>query len=213
MSFKAVLFDMDGVIVSSEPLHVIAFRNILAQHGFSLSNEDYLDHFAGKTDMAGFISYFGGQDGAPELDTIMGQKAREYAKLAQEELRPYPGVLELIERLADQGVLMGLVTGSLRSEAELTLTTFGIREHFSCVVSAHDIRFSKPNPEGYLQGADKLGVRPADCVVIEDAPSGVAAAVAAGMRCLGVLTTHSRADLAAATALVPALSATCLDRF
>jgi beta-phosphoglucomutase len=211
MNYKAVLFDMDGVIVDSEPLHVAAFQATLKRYGHELSEEQYKQHFAGRTDEAGFKQYFGFIGENVKLPIIMDEKARAYLDLAADQLVPYPGVVEFIRDLAVRKVPLALVTGSLRAEAEVTLKTFGLTDHFKAIVAAEDISRSKPSPEGYLKGADALGFKPADCIVIEDAPSGVKAAKAAGMRCLAVTTTHTEEELKEATALVGRLRHDCLD--
>ncbi|HLZ14959.1 MAG TPA: HAD family phosphatase [Candidatus Saccharimonadales bacterium] len=195
MNYKAVLFDMDGVIVDSEPLHVAAFRATLKRYGHDLSEEQYKQHFAGRTDEAGFKQYFDFIGENVDLPTIMDEKARAYLELAADQLVPYPGVVEFIRDLAARKVPLALVTGSLRAEAEVTLKAFGLTDLFKAIVAAEDISQSKPHPQGYLKGAKALGSEPADCIVIEDAPSGVKAAKAAGMRCLAVTTTYTEEEL------------------
>lgn len=103
------------------------------------------------------------------------------------------------------------MTGSLRAEAEVTLKAFELSNSFRVIVVAEDISQSKPSSEGYLKGAMMLGVAPVDCIVIEDAPSGITAAVAAGMRCLAVTTTHPKEELQKATAAVDQLRPGCID--
>jgi beta-phosphoglucomutase len=125
----------------------------------------------------------------------------------------YPGVIDFIRSLAARQVSLALVTGSLHLEADLTLKTFKIHDLFGAVIAAEDITESKPSPQGYLKAAAALGVEPAMCVVIEDAPSGVQAAVAAGTRCLAVTTTHSAKELGQAMQVVGELSLGCLDSF
>jgi beta-phosphoglucomutase len=210
MNYKAVLFDMDGVIVDSEPLHVAAFRATLKDYGHELTHEQYEQHFAGRTDEAGFKLYFDFIDETVELPVIMDKKAKAYLELAADQLVSYPGVTEFIRDLTSHQVPLALVTGSLRAEAEITLKAFGLTEVFRAIVAAEDILQSKPSPEGYLKGAKALGVKPADCIVIEDTPNGVKAAVAAGMRCLAVTTTHSKAELEAATLILDQLRPGCL---
>jgi len=210
MNYKAVLFDMDGVIVDSEPLHVAAFQATLKRYGHDLSEDQYKKHFAGKTDEAGFKHYFDFINETVELSAIMDEKARAYLELAADQLVSYPGVIEFINELAMQKVPLALVTGSLRAEAEITLKTFNIDRYFSVVIAAEDISHSKPSPEGYLKASTALGVEPSDCVVIEDAPSGVKAALAAGMRCLAVTTTHTSDELSQASVLIDQLRPGCL---
>jgi beta-phosphoglucomutase len=211
MSYIAVLFDMDGVIVDSEPIHVAAFQATLKLYGHDLSDEQYKQHFAGRTDEAGFNRYFDFISETVDLPVIMDEKAKKYLELAADQLVPYPGVIEFILDLAERKIPLALVTGSLRQEAEITLSAFNITKFFKAVITAEDILHSKPNPEGYLKGAKTLGVRPADCIVIEDAPSGVKAASAAGMRCLAVTTTHKEKELAGATLIVDQLRPGCFD--
>lgn len=205
MSYKAILFDMDGVIVDSESLHVAAFQAVLKRYGHSLTDEQYKQYFAGRTDEAGFKQYFDFIGENVELPVIMDEKANTYLELAYDQLVPYPGVIEFIRDVASRNVLLALVTGSLRAEAEVTLKAFEITKFFSAVIAAEDINQTKPNPEGYLKAANALSTNPTDCVVIEDAPSGVKAANAAGMRCLAVTTTHTSEELKDATAVVDQL--------
>lgn len=211
MTYKAVLFDMDGVIVDSEPLHVAAFQATLKNYGYGLSHEQYKQHFAGKTDEAGFKQYFDLIGETVELPVIMDKKAKAYLSLAADQLVPYPGVIECIRDLAKQNVALALVTGSLRAEAEVTLKAFNLISLFLAVVAAEDITQSKPSPEGYLKGAKALGIDPADCIIIEDAPSGVLAAENAGIRCVAVTNTHTKDELADAALLVDQLKPGCID--
>jgi beta-phosphoglucomutase len=211
MNYKAVLFDMDGVIVDSEPLHVAAFQATLKNYGHDLTDEQYKQHFAGRTDEAGFKQYFDFIDETVELPVIMDEKAKAYLELAADQLVPYPGVIEFIRDLAEHKVPLALVTGSLRVEAEVTLKAFGITDLFNAIIAAEDTSQSKPNPEGYLKGAKALGFEPADCIVIEDAPSGVKAASAAGVCCLAVTTTHTEEELKEATLIVDQLRPGCID--
>lgn len=211
MNYKAVLFDMDGVIVDSEPLHVAAFQATLKRYGHDLSEEQYKQHFAGKTDEAGFKQYFDFIGETVELPVIMDAKAKAYLELAADQLTPYPGVIELIRDLAKHEMPLALVTGSLRAEAEVTLKAFGIADLFKAIIAAEDISQSKPNPEGYFKGAQAVGFEPVECIVIEDAPSGVKAANAAGMRCVAVTTTHSEEELKGASLIIDQLRPGCLD--
>ncbi len=211
-NIRSVLFDMDGVIVESVPIHTKAAQNVLRKYGLELTDEEYRQHFAGRTDEAGFAYYLELQ-GADELDLagMLREKAAEYAALSTGELKPFPGVVEFIQSLAGSGVTLALVTGSIRPEAELALTTFKVRQLFRELVTADDIVHSKPHPEGYLRGLRALDALPAHTVVIEDAPDGVYAAKRAGMRCVGVTNTCSSRELAAATVVTAQLAPGCLD--
>lgn len=205
MSYRAVLFDMDGVIVDSEPLHVAAFQTTLQGYGHELTHDQYKQHFAGRTDEAGFKQYFDFIGETVDMPVIMDVKAKAYLELAADQLVAYPGVIAFIRELAERKIPLALVTGSLRTEAEVTLKAFDLTNLFSAVIAAEDIEHSKPHPEGYLEGAKALKTDPADCIVIEDAPSGVKAAEAAGMRCVAVTNTHDKEELKGATLIVDQL--------
>lgn len=211
MSFRAVLFDMDGVIIDCEPIHLAAFQAVLKHHGHTLTDGQYKRYFAGKTDQAGFQDYFDSVGEGINVPAIMGEKAKAYLALASDRLIPYPGVIELIQDLAGRGIPLAIVTSSLRAEAELTLKFFGIRKLFSVVIAAEDFTHSKPDPESFLKGAVALHITPADCVAIEDTPSGVKSALAAGMRVIGVTNTHTAKELQEATLILGKLQPGCLD--
>jgi beta-phosphoglucomutase len=206
VNFNSVLFDMDGVIVDSLPTHALAAQNVLRRHGYELPTEEYRQHWAGLTDTAGFEQYFQKRGVEIDLSAIVKEKANEYMTLCDGNLRPCPGALEFIDYLVREGVTLGLVTSALKTEAELTLRAFGIRNKFKAVVTANDITHSKPHPEPYLKGALALGTVPARCIVVEDATDGVLAARRAGMRCVAVTNTCTADELWAATIVVDRLS-------
>jgi len=205
MKYKAVLFDMDGVILDSEPLHVAAFQATLGRFGHELDMNGYEAHFAGKTDEAGFKQYFDFINEKADIPAIMSKKAKKYIELAKDQLIPYAGIVQLIKELSEH-VPLALVTGSLRSEVDVALKACGIEGQFSAIVTADDITKSKPDPEGYLKASALLGIYPKDCVVVEDSPSGINAAIAATIDCIAVTNTHSKEELKAATMVVDELS-------
>ena len=198
--FKAVLFDMDGVIADNEPLHAKAFQAVLEAKGHKLADDDYTRYFAGKTDRLGFEDFQSAIKQELDIPTLLDEKAEQYAGIAAHESRIFPGVKDSVEYLANKGLKTALVTGSFKNEAEHVLSQSETRRYFATIVSAEDVTQSKPDPEGYLQAASLLGCEPAMCLVIEDAPSGVRAAISAGMQCLAVTTTHSESELMSAGA-------------
>lgn len=205
MKYKAALFDMDGVILDSEPLHVAAFQTTLQGFGYTLDLDGYEAHFAGRTDEEGFRQYFAFINEEVDISTVMNEKAKQYMALASDQLLPYPGITQIINELS-LSVPLALVTGSLRAEVDIALKACGLEDVFSSIVTAEDVTKGKPAPEGYLKAATELGVAAHDCVVVEDSPKGVAAAIAAGIDCIAITTTHSRDDLKAATKVVDTLS-------
>ena len=117
-------------------------------------------------------------------------------------LEPMPGVVELLRGLQQRGRGMAIVSSTPRANIELILGSLGLAGAFAVVVAAEDARRGKPHPEGFLAAAERLGVAPADCVVLEDAPEGIEGAKAAGMRCIGVATTRPPQRLSAADLVV-----------
>lgn len=213
MIHKAVLFDMDGVILDSIPLHHQAAQAVFKTRGHELSYADYKRYFAGETDAEGFAQYCKLIGMQHDLAPMLRQKADEYERLAATtSLTPCPGSVACIRWFADKQLPLALVTGSLRAEAELVLRAFDLTDVFQAVVTADDVTHGKPNPEGYLKGAAALGMQPADCLVIEDAPSGIQAARAAGMHCIAVTTTYPAAELQQAHSVVPRLYAGLASR-
>lgn len=207
MNYAAALFDMNGVIVDDEALHEAAFTKVLKNRGFSFGHDEYIKYFAGRTDAYGFESFFElVQSTMPAMEEIGTEKANCYMELAAESLEPYPGILAYIRTLHDAGVRLALVTSSISLEVQTILDTFAIADLFEVVITADDITESKPSPQGYLMAAEKLGLEPQACLVIEDAPSGVAAARAASMDCIAVTNTHSASELSEATKIVASLS-------
>lgn len=196
---------MDGVILDSEPIHLAAFRATLADNGHNLSDDDYKMHFAGKTDEAGFKQYFEFMNENVDISFLMNQKAKKYLELAADQLIPYPKVVALIKELS-KVVPLVLVTGSLRVEVDVALKACDISNCFMGILAAEDVEHGKPNPEGYLKAVKFLGLKTENCVVIEDSPSGVKAAKAAGIDCIAVTNTHSRNELKNATNIVDFLS-------
>lgn len=209
MNYRAALFDMDGVILDSEPLHLTAFKKTVEKYGLNLSDEEYKLYFAGRTDEAGFKLYFQSKNKTVDLPIIMSKKAKNYLRLADEKLTAYPGVIQLIQDLAKK-MPLALVTGSLAIEAKTAMNALGINDCFQVMICADDIRNGKPDPEGYLKASNLLGIEHKDCVIIEDAPSGVLATQNAGIDCIAVTYTHSAHELSVATKIVDMLS---LDLF
>jgi HAD superfamily hydrolase (TIGR01509 family) len=196
-TIKAILFDLNGVIINDESIHELAFVHVINKHGHDLSHLDYYKYCFGKTDLEGFaylISKLKLDVAAVEL---VKEKADLYLENIKDNIRSYPGVLELISDLKGK-YKFALVSSSNKNEVEMTLKYFKIEKYFGAVITASDIKRGKPDPEPYLKALKALKLKPINCVAIEDSPNGVKSAKAAGVKCFGVLTTHDNTELAAA---------------
>ena len=205
MKYQAILFDMDGVIVNSEPIHQQAFKQTFKDYGIDLSDADFKSYIVGKTDERGLKDYFAHNNSPIDIPEFISKKAGAYRALSSNKIVPYAGLVELIRELSNQAPL-ALVTGSLRVEAELVIDSLAIDDCFDIIVTADDVDEGKPDPEGYLRAVDLLTKEPKTCVVIEDSPAGVTAANEAGIYCIAVTNTHSETELAHADLVVDELS-------
>lgn len=189
---EAVIFDMDGVIMDSEPIHYETEFEILKRFGVNdYPPSEHAKYVGMRTrDLwAGHIEKYD-LDATWEQLTIEGDEAYIRA-LSEHDFDPIAGVVELIERVREAGLKMIVASSASRENIRLVLDKFAISDFFEGYVSSQDVEKAKPNPDIFLLAAKTLGVDPARCVVIEDAKHGVHAAKAAGMKCIGYYNPNS----------------------
>jgi len=210
----AVIFDFDGVLVDSEPLHWAGFAEVLRGVGVELGWDDYCGRYLGFDDHDCFQTVLGDR-GVPvheeQLAAMIAAKTgivRESLATAVEAL---PGARELVEELAAMGVPLAVCSGALAREIEIAARRVGVWPYLRAIVAAEDVRRGKPDPEGYLLALDRLGrltgapLAPARCVAIEDSPAGITAARAAGLKVIAVSTSFAAGHLGEADAIVTSL--------
>ncbi len=186
MPAAAVIFDLDGVLADSEPVHLAAEQAAVAAHGHELTR-DARQPFVGLANaeiMAGLIDLFG-------IDTSVEELAAAKAghqRVLLAEMAGFPATTELVHRLAGSGVPIAVASGSTRWNIDASLEAVGLDAFFEVRVSAEEVPRGKPAPDIFLEAARRLGVPPRDCVVVEDAVPGMTAALAAGMRCVAIPT-------------------------
>jgi len=200
-SMRAAIFDIDGVLADSEPLICAAACAMFRERGLTVHPEDF-EPFVG----AGENRYIGGvaeKYGFP-LE-IAEAKARTYAlylDLVPEKLTVFPGAVELVTACRAAGWPCAVASSADRIKVEANLRKIGLPwETWQAVVTAEDVVRRKPDPAIFLMAAERIGVPPARCTVVEDAVNGIAAAKAAGMRCVAVATSFSPDKLAQADAV------------
>lgn len=203
---RGVIFDLDGVLIDSEPLHCRAFQEILTGYGVTLTDREYYEAYIVYSDREVLERLL---PAGAALRGALEAKERRYLELVEAGLPAFQDGLALLART--DGWRVGLATGSLRREVELALRSLGIRERFSTIVTREDCRRGKPDPEPFLRAARGLGLLPRRCVVIEDTAGGIQAAKAAGMTCVAVTHSCSRDSLAGADLVVDDLGGVDLD--
>lgn len=196
----AVVFDFDGVVVDSEPVHYRAFQAVLEPLGLGFGWDRYMAEYIGYDDRDGFRAAYASaglaEPGGRDLEALVAAKSEAFEREAAGGLPVYEGVAALVRSLAAAGVPLAICSGALRGEITPTLDRLGLREQFAALVSAEDVAHSKPDPESYARAVTELGealaleLDPAACAAIEDTPAGVASARGAGLRVLAVAHTH-----------------------
>jgi HAD superfamily hydrolase (TIGR01509 family) len=210
---KAVIFDLDGVVADSHPLHEAAWKQLLLEEGLSAASLD-LDFLRAGHPRREIMKHY---LGALNEMTIARLSRRKDELYLQEEvhLRLQPGIARSLAQLAESGIPCALATSAGRPRTEKTISQFGIEGRFAAVVTGEDVSAAKPAPDIFLLAARRLGVAPGSVVVVEDSVAGVLAARAAGMRCAGFAPAESLADLrnAGADDTIIALPADALAYF
>ena len=198
---RAIIFDFDGILVDSEPHIMKLIQQVAAREGWALSEEEYYRDYLALDDRGVFEHLWrshGNTLSLAQRAALLDWKAKAYAKIIEDGLPPLPGAVEFVHRAARHFPL-AIASGSLRVEIEYLLGIMGLREEFAVLASADDCDRSKPDPEIYLIALSRLRAVPqlqeppleaGECLAIEDAPLGVVAAQAAGIKCLALA--HSR---------------------
>ena len=214
---RAVIFDCDGVIVNSEPHHLTAFREVLAEESISLSTEDYYSKYLAMDDKGCFEAVLRANNRLVDnkiLKKLILRKMEIYRRLSQQELILYPGVVDLVRKLQGR-YRLAIASGAFRGEVKFALDKGGMRGAFPVLVTAQDVRNGKPHPEAFQSALAQINqkdpvpappIRPDECLVIEDSLHGVEGAKAAGMKCLAVTNSYPKEKLTHADLVVESLA-------
>jgi len=212
-STRAVVFDFDGVIANSEPLHFRGFRDVLAGEGIELSEADYYARYLGYDDAGAFLAVAADRGvslRSAQLVELVRRKAIRLEELERDHSVLFPGAADVIRQLAARCPL-AIASGAIRPEIERVLRREGLSVHFQTIVAAGDTPVSKPAPDPYaravelLSAATGIALAPGECVAIEDSRWGLESARAAGLRTIAVAHTYP-ADALEADAVVTDLA-------
>ena len=203
---QAVIFDLDGVLVDSYTTHFESWQQLCREWKLSMTESEFASTF-GRTTREVVAEFWSAKQFSPEdVVTLDQRKEAIFRQKLQQDFPAMDGAQQLIEDLYRAGVTVGLGSSAPPENVWLSLDLLGCRERFAAVVTGEDVSRGKPDPEVFLRCAERLGVDPSSCVVVEDAPAGVAAARAAGMPCVGVASRgRTRDELAAADQVVDSL--------
>ena len=212
---EAVLFDFDGILVDTEPMHHRAFNEVLDPLGMGFPWKEYVEIYMGFDDRDAFRAAFRAK--AIDLDdanlaTLVAAKSKAFQRGLRDGVTAYPGAVPMIESLHATGRPLALCSGALRSDIAPILAQLGIARCFDVIVSADDVRRSKPDPESYALAYAGLAERhptlltvPGKSVAVEDTPAGIRSAKGAGLRVLAVTNSYGAGELAGADCIVESL--------
>ncbi len=211
----AVIFDFDGIIVDTEPLHYRAFQEILAPLGLGYSWEVYLRSYIGFDDRDAFRDAFrtaGRSLKDRELQALVEEKGAAFQRIVASGVEVYPGVVELVRSIAGK-LPLALCSGALPSDIDPILKQLGIAGLFDVIVTAADVQASKPDPESYALAVARLKatypdkeITPEICLAIEDTPAGITSARRAGLKVLAVTNSYPKEELTSADRIVTSLA-------
>jgi HAD superfamily hydrolase (TIGR01509 family) len=199
--FAAIIFDMDGVIVDSEPRHERAFREVFKEMGYGETHGMDFPLYYGRSDRALWIDFIEKHQPAWSLEELAEWKQRRFLEIIRQEQPIFADLPELLEDLAPKYQL-AVASGSFHPVIDEVLGMKKLRRFFPVVVSVQDVPRGKPAPDVFLRAAELLKVDPGHCCVIEDAAAGVEAALSAGMQVIGITNSLSAEKLARATHVV-----------
>ena len=195
-SFKNInsfVFDMDGVLIDSNPTHTVALRQFCAEHGFQLTEQQLKEKIYGRTNRDWLLNLFGDLP-----DETIRRYAFEKEALFRKiytDIKPLDGLLSFLTKMDVDGIPRAIATSAPRENVDFTLEHTGMGTFFKTILDDSFVTKGKPDPQIYLKSAAALGLEPRNCVVFEDSLSGVKAGKAAGCKVVGLTTTHTDAEL------------------
>ena len=196
----AFIFDMDGVIVDSNPAHKIALQKFCEKYGHELSEKDLTEKIYGRTNRDWLLNLFGDLD-EETLRKYADEKEALFRSLYS-DIRPLNGLLSFLNQLDKLNIKRAIATSAPRANVDFTLDNTNTRKYFDTILDDSFVTVGKPNPQIYLKSAQALGFDPANCIVLEDSLSGVTSGKRAGCKVIGVTTTHTSDELGEADGVI-----------
>src|SRR5215211_5806481 len=207
---RAALWDVDGTLIDSREYHWLSWQGALNAEGLDVTPEQFADSFGRRNDeiLRGYFPSYSSDD----ITRVGEAKEVAYRRLVRERgIDLLPGVRRWLDRLREEGWLQAVASSAPRANLEVIIEALGLDGYFAAVAAAEDVTEGKPDPQVFLVAAAKLGVEPGSCVVVEDAPAGTEAARRAGMRSVGVLSSHGELTADIVVSTLEELAATAFD--
>ncbi|OGY22830.1 MAG: hypothetical protein A2172_01925 [Candidatus Woykebacteria bacterium RBG_13_40_15] len=194
-NIEAVIFDMDGTMINNMPYHKKTWLEFCKRYGLSLTEEEFKNKYSGKKNDQIFKGLFNKNLSQEEINKYTEEKEQMYRDLYSPLIKEVDGLSDLIGMLKTSRIKLAIATTAPEKNRDLALKKLDLLGAFDVIVGDEEVKHGKPDPEIYLITAKKLQVAAEKCMVFEDSPPGVEAAKRAGMKVIGILTTHSKEEL------------------
>lgn len=209
---KAVIFDMDGVISHTQILHSSVESEVLKKHGINLSVEEIVTKYAGIPDRIMFQQISKRFKKQVNPNILIDEKWKIMYESKNKKIKPVEYVQDFILKLYNEKFTLAVASASPSHFIEFVLASLGIKNMFKAITSGDEVKRGKPNPDLFLLAAKKIEIKPSFCLVIEDSSNGVRAAKNAGMKCIGITTTHKKKELNEAHEIVDSFKEISIDK-
>jgi HAD superfamily hydrolase (TIGR01509 family) len=192
-----LIFDMDGVLVNSNPFHKIAWGNFLIEKGYPFTDELFDTIISGRTGNTSLGMIMGEEIPEKLISGYLKEIDQEFQQIfgATEESVHFPGLFEFLDAIKSNGIKRALATSAPTGNVSQAIDKLGLQNYFHVIIDKNDVTRGKPDPEVYLTTLARLGVSKANCLVFEDSKAGVQAALAAGLRVIGISSSHTEEEL------------------
>jgi beta-phosphoglucomutase len=197
----AFIFDMDGVIVDSNPFHKIALKEFCSKHGYDLTEQELREKIYGRRNQDWLAHIFGPLD-PKQLRKYADEKEALFRKIYEKDIRPLDGLQNFLKKISENAIACAIATSAPRSNVDFTLSKTGIGQYFDTILDDSFVTHGKPHPEVYLKAAAALHYEPENCVVFEDSLAGVDSGKRAGCKVVAITTTHSAEELSHADLVI-----------
>ena len=191
----AVIFDMDGVLVDSNPYHLRKWADFLDEHQIPYNPDDLPNQILGQRNDTAFRFFFGSQLSDSDILRLSEELEERFRQVFRPHARPLPGLDTLIAACHRAAIPMAVASSAMAKNVEFIVEVLGFRSYFRCLVTGDEVIHPKPHPEIYLKTAERLGIDPACCVTFEDSFVGVESAKGAGMKCVAIASTFPLEEL------------------